>query len=107
MLKTLRLVVWVRGVKAGLERRQTTIAPTVVYVHEAGTPAMIHASYSSTNKHIRRTMLEIRERVRMDKVAQIIKVPEHQNIATALSRNHDDQQGPKLLQNITPSNEAP
>ena len=86
--KVARNVTWLRGVKAALERRDVrTMPPTVVHVDNAGVLAMIDGTtIKSANKHIYRTLAEVRERVHLDKSVIAVKVATKKNIANALTK---------------------
>jgi hypothetical protein len=88
LMRTARTVTWVRGVKAGLERRDpNTIPPTPVFVDNTGVIAMLKdATLKSANKHIFRTLQEVRERVHLDKTIVAVKVDTKDNIANALTK---------------------
>jgi hypothetical protein len=85
---TARSVAWMRGVKAGLERRhENTIPPTPVHVDNTGVIAMLKdTTLKSANKHIYKTLQEIRERVHLDKAVVPVKVDTKANIANALTK---------------------
>ena len=61
VMRANRTVAWVRGVKAGLERRTVaSMQPTPVYVDNSGVIAMLKdATLKSANKHIYRTLQEL------------------------------------------------
>ena len=79
---------WLRGVKAGLERRsEITMPATPVNVDNSGVIAMLKdVTLKSANKHIYRTLLEARERVNLDKQVAAIKVDTKSNIANAMTK---------------------
>ena len=83
LLRTARTVAWVRGVKAGLERRtEQSFAPTPVYVDNTGVISMLKdITLKSANKHIYRALQETRERVHLDKAVVAVKVDTKDNIA--------------------------
>ena len=86
-----RSLVWVRGVKAALERRDVAIMPsTPVQVDNAGVLAMIKdKTMKAANQHIYRTLCEIRERVKKDKVAHPTKIDTKKNVANALTKQEN------------------
>jgi hypothetical protein len=86
--RTGRTVAWVRGVKAGLERREeSSIKPTPVNVDNTGVIAMLKdTTLKSANKHIYRALQENRERVHLDKAVVAVKVGTKDNIANALTK---------------------
>ena len=88
LMKTARTVAWIRGVKAGLERRsESSIPPTPVMVDNTGVIAMLKdATLKSANKHIYKTLQENRERVHLDKAVVAVKVDTKNNIANALTK---------------------
>jgi hypothetical protein len=83
-----RTVAWVRGVKAGLERRgESSIPPTPICVDNSSVIAMLKdTTLKSANKHIYRALQEHRERVHLDKAVVAIKVDTKDNIANALTK---------------------
>ena len=88
IMRTNRTVAWVRGVKAGLERRTVvSVKPTTVYVDNSGVIAMLKdATLKSANKHIYRTLQENRERVHLDKSVVAVKVGTKDNLANAMTK---------------------
>lgn len=88
LLNCSRTLVWVRGIKAGLEQRDTNSIPsTPVYVDNAGVLAMVNdVTLKSANKHIYRSLAEIRERVHLDKLVRPVKVPTKENLANAMTK---------------------
>ena len=88
LVRTMRTIAWLRGVKAGLERREeASMPPTPVYVENAGVLSMLKdTTLKSANKHIYRTLQEARERVSLDKAAIAIKVNTKDNIANAMTK---------------------
>ena len=88
LVRTMRTVAWLRGVKAGLERRDEVSMPaTPVYVDNAGVLSMLKdTTLKSANKHIYRTLQEARERVSLDKAVVAIKVHTKDNIANAMTK---------------------
>jgi hypothetical protein len=88
MVRVGRTVAWVRGVKAGLERRkESTIPPTPVFVDNSGVLAMLKdTTLKSANKHIYRALQENRERVHLDKAVVAVKVDTKDNIANAMTK---------------------
>jgi hypothetical protein len=93
--KATRTLVWLRGIKAALERRDaSSMPPTPVYVDNAGVLSMIDGNtMKSANKHIYRTLAEARERVNIDKVAKVIKVNTKDNIANAMTKQEPGLEG--------------
>ena len=83
-----RDVTWLRGVKAGLERRDVaTMPPTPVYVDNAGVISMLKdTTLKTANKHIFRALQENRERVNIDKIVMAVKVDTKLNLANALTK---------------------
>ena len=67
LVKTSRTVVWLRGIKAALERREVTSMPsTPVLVDNAGIISMLEdVTLKSANRHIYRALAENRERVHL------------------------------------------
>lgn len=88
LVRTMRTVAWLRGVKAGLERRtEASMPPTPVYVDNSGVLSMLKdTTLKSANKHIYRTLQEARERVSLDKAVVAIKVHTKHNIANAMTK---------------------
>ena len=88
LVHTARTVAWVRGVKAGLERRsESSIPPTPVNVDNTGVIAMLKdTTLKSANKHIYRALQENRERVHLDKAVVAVKVDTKDNIANAMTK---------------------
>jgi hypothetical protein len=88
LMRTARTVAWVRGVKAGLERREeTAMPPTPVYVDNAGVLSMLKGvTLKTANKHIYRALQENRERVNLDKSVEAIKIDTKDNLANALTK---------------------
>ena len=88
MVRTGRTVAWVRGVKAGLERRpESSIKPTPVNVDNTGVIAMLEdTTLKTANKHIYRALQENRERVHLDKAVVAVKVDTKDNLANALTK---------------------
>jgi hypothetical protein len=84
----MRNVAWIRGVKAGLERRSMdSMPPTPVYVDNSGVISMLKdTTLKSANKHIYRTLQEARERVSLDKAVVAVKVHTKDNIANAMTK---------------------
>jgi hypothetical protein len=104
LTRTSRTVTWLRGVKAGLERRDpATMPPTPVYVDNAGVLAMIDGNtIKSANKHIYRTLAEARERVNLDKTVAVIKVGTKVNIANAMTKQEQSiKESAEQLRSIT------
>ena len=87
-VRTARTIAWIRGVKAGLERRdESSMPPTQVFVDNSGVLAMIKdTTLKSANKHIYRTLQEARERVHLDKAVVAVKVNTKDNIANAMTK---------------------
>ena len=87
-LRTSRNVVWLRGIKAALERRDVDkMPPTPVCVDNNGIFSMINdTTLKSANKHIYRMLAENRERVHLDQAVRPIKVDSNANIANALTK---------------------
>ena len=79
LVKTSRSVVWVRGVKAALERRdERSIPPTRVNVDSAGVLAMLKGiTVKAANRHIFRSLAENRERVSDDRSVLPVKQGGH------------------------------
>ena len=88
MMHVGRSIVWVRGIKAFLERRDVdSMPPTKVHVDNAGVLAMIKDSnMRHANKHIYRTIAEARERVNVDKCVFPCKIHTKLNLANALTK---------------------
>jgi hypothetical protein len=88
LVRTMRTVAWLRGIKAGLERREeASMPPTPVYVDNAGVLSMLKdTTLKSANKHIYRTLQEARERVSLDKAVVAVKVHTKDNIANAMTK---------------------
>jgi hypothetical protein len=88
LVRTMRTVAWIRGVKAGLERRSVdSMPPTPVYVDNSGVISMLKdTTLKSANKHIYRTLQEARERVSLDKAVVAVKVHTKDNIANAMTK---------------------
>ena len=88
MVKASRTLVWLRGIKAALERRDVDkMPPTPVYVDNAGVISMLRdATLKSANKHIYRTLAENRERVHLDKSVVAVKIPTGENLANAMTK---------------------
>lgn len=95
LLRTARTVTWMRGVKAGLERRkESTMPPTPIYVDNSGVIAMLKdTTLKSANKHIYRTLQENRERVNLDKTVVAIKVDTKDNIANSMTKQEPGVDG--------------
>ena len=93
LVRTARTVAWLRGVKAGLERRnEATMPPTPVHVDNSGVIAMLKdTTLKTANKHIYRTLQEGRERVNLDKSVTTVKVDTKLNIANALTKQEPGQ----------------
>ena len=88
LLKASRTVVWLRGIKAALERRPLAgMPPTPILVDNAGVISMLHdATLKSANKHIFRSLAENRERVHLDKSVVPVKIDTKDNLANALTK---------------------
>ena len=88
LLDTSRTVVWLRGVKAALERRKVAeLPPTPVMVDNAGVISMLgDTTLKSANRHIYRALAENRERVHLDKSVIPVKVSTKNNLANALTK---------------------
>ena len=87
-VRTARTIAWIRGVKAGLERRaESSIPPTPVFVDNSGVLAMLKdTTLKSANKHIYRTLQEARERVNLDRAVVAVKVNTKDNIANSMTK---------------------
>jgi hypothetical protein len=83
-----RDVTWLRGVKAGLERRsEVSMPPTPVYVDNSGVISMLKdTTLKTANKHIYRALQENRERVNIHKIVVAVKVDTKLNLANALTK---------------------
>ena len=103
LVKTSRSVVWVRGVKAELERRdERSIAPTRVNVDSAGVLAMLKGiTVKAANGHIFRSLAENRERVNDDRSVLPVKVGTADNLANALTKQEAPGTSVKQLLLIT------
>ena len=88
MVRTARTVAWIRGVKAGLERRDVdSMPPTKVYVDNSGVISMLgDITLKSSNKRIYRALQENRERVHLDKSVVAVKINTKDNLANALTK---------------------
>jgi hypothetical protein len=88
LARTSRSIVWLRGVKAALERREVDkMPPTPVYVDNAGVISMLEgATIKSANKHIYKTLAENRERVNLDKAVIAVKIDTKDNLANAMTK---------------------
>jgi hypothetical protein len=86
--RTARTVAWLRGVKAGPERREeSTMPPAEVYVNNSGVIAMLKdTTLKSANKHIYRTLQENRARVNLDETVVAVKVNTKDNLANAMTK---------------------
>jgi len=95
LVKTARTVAWVRGVKAGLERRTVaSMPPTPVLVDNSGVIAMLKdTTLKSANKHIYKELQECRERVHLDKAVVAVKVDTKDNIANAMTKQEPGVDG--------------
>jgi uncharacterized protein with NAD-binding domain and iron-sulfur cluster len=87
-VRTARTIAWIRGVKAGLERRaEASIAATTVFVDNSGVLAMIKdTTLKSANKHIYKTLQEARERVHLDHSVVAVKVHTKDNLANSMTK---------------------
>ena len=81
-----------RGLKAALERRDVaTLPPTPVYVDNAGVLFMLDAkTLKPANKHIYRTLAELRERVHLDRIITAVKIHTKDNLANAMTKQEPD-----------------
>jgi hypothetical protein len=88
LARTSRSIVWLRGIKAALERRDVDkMPPTPVYVDNAGVISMLEgATIKSANKHIYKTLAENRERVNLDKAVIAVKIDTKDNLANAMTK---------------------
>ena len=88
LLRASRTIVWLRGIKAALERRPLAgMPPTPVLVDNAGVISMLEdATLKSANRHIFRTLAENRERVHLDKSVVPVKIDTKDNLANALTK---------------------
>lgn len=82
-----RDAVWLRAVKAALERRSPeSISPTPIYVDNAGVIAMLEDPvHHSANKHICHSLAEAREQVAVRQVVAI-KCASRDNLANPLTK---------------------
>ena len=83
-----RNIVWVRGIKAALERRNVSeMPPTPVFVDNSGVLSMLDdITIKSPNKDIFRTLAEARERVHLDRAVRPVKISTKDNIANAMTK---------------------
>ena len=91
-LRASRTVVWMRGIKAGLERRsEKSIPPTPVFVDNTGVLSMLDGKTIKTaNRHIYRSLAENRERVHLDKTVVPVKIDTKANLANAMTKQEHD-----------------
>jgi hypothetical protein len=84
--------VWLRGLKAALERREgSQMPPTTVYVDNAGVLAMLSGvNIKAANRHIFKALAENRERVKVDKIIAPVKIDTKDNIANAMTKQEHD-----------------
>jgi hypothetical protein len=94
-MRAARDVTWLRGIKAGLERRkEESMPPTEVYVDNSGVLAMIKdPTLKSANRHIYKTLQENRERVNLDKTVVPIKIDTKDNLANAMTKQEPGLEG--------------
>jgi len=85
---TSKTLVWIRGVKAALERRDERSMPsTPVNVDNAGVISVLHdITMKPANRNVFRTVAENRERVHDDKVVHPVKISTKLNLANALTK---------------------
>jgi hypothetical protein len=95
LLMTGRSLVWARGVKAALERRDVGLMPpTTVFVDNTGVLSMVRgATLKQANKAIFKTIAEIRERVHLDKSVVLVKIATADNLANALTKQEPGLKG--------------
>jgi hypothetical protein len=88
LLRASRTIVWLRGIKAALERRQlASMPPTPVLVDNAGVISMLEdTTLKAANRHIFRALAENRERVHLDKSVIPVKIGTKNNLANALTK---------------------
>jgi len=104
MVRTGRTIVWLRGVKAALERRDVgKMPPTRVLVDNAGVLSMLEgATIKAPNKHIYKALAENRERVHLDKSVVAVKIDTKDNIANAMTKQeHGLRESAAQLRRIT------
>jgi hypothetical protein len=104
MVRTGRTIVWLRGVKAALERRDVgKVPPTRVLVDNAGVLSMLEgATIKAPNKHIYKALAENRERVHLDKSVVAVKIDTKDNIANAMTKQeHGLRESAAQLRRIT------
>ena len=87
-VKAGRTVVWLRGIKAALERRDVLeMPPTPVFVDNNGVLSMLQGvTMKAANKHIYRALAENRERVNIDKSVVAVKIDTKDNLADAMTK---------------------
>ena len=88
LVQVTRTLVWIRGLKAALERRSlASMPPTPVMVDNTGVVSMLQAhTVKQANKHIFRALAECRERVNLDKSAVAVNVDTKDNLANAMTK---------------------
>ena len=91
-LRASRTITWVRGLKAAFERRDASVMPpTPVCVDNADVLFMLEAkTIKPANKHIYRTLAELRERVHLDKIVVAVKIHTKENLANAMTKQEAD-----------------